>query len=111
MKYPILFLCVVLCSCFTRPALMTRDSFDGVEIGTPIDQIQTEVGSPYAVHSKGGDAQEYEYIERIDLGSQTVLENHYFLIVREGRVVSKRMTQERSPAYDLIYSDDPNFAQ
>lgn len=98
----------LLSSCFTRPALMTRESFDNIQIGSSYANIAASVGEPYNVNSIGEDTKEYEYIEKMELGSEVTVENHYFLIVTNGQVVGKRATQERSPAFNLIYQEDPN---
>jgi hypothetical protein len=96
-------------SCFSRPSLMTYADYDKVEMGTSIVQLQSEIGKPYTIHTKEGGIVEYEYIERINTGNNLVAENHYFLIVEEGKVVGKYMNREKPPAYDLIYQDEPNY--
>ena len=88
---------------------MTYESYDKIQTGTSIAQVQSDIGKPYAIHNKKGNIVEYEYIERIDTGNNLVAENHYFLIVENGQVVGKYMKQEKSPAYDLIYQDEPNY--
>lgn len=98
-----------LTACFSRPALMTYTDYDKVELGTSIAKLQSDIGKPYAIHSKEGGSEEYEYIERIDTGNNIVAENHYFLIVQDGKVVGKYMNRERPPAYDLIYQEEPNY--
>jgi len=98
-----------LASCFSRPALMTYSDYDRIELGTPIARLQSEIGKPYAIHTKKGGAEEYEYIERIDSGNNLIAENHYFLLVQDGKVVGKYMSRERPPAYDLIYQEEPNY--
>ena len=90
---------------------MTQGTFEDIQIGTSIHEVRGLAGSPYAIRHRRDHSQEYEYIERIDIGTQTVTENHYYLIVRDGHVVSKCRRQERPPAYNLIYSEDPNFSQ
>ncbi len=87
---------------------MTRESFDSIELGTPITQVRQEMGEPYSIR-KIGNAEEYEYLERIDLAQELVAENHYFLKVVDGKVVSKKVKTERQPAYDMIYQEDPNY--
>lgn len=99
---------VLLCSCFSHRALMTSENYDNVLLGTPIDDVEEIVGQPYAIHPKGGGTEEYEYIERIDLQNGNYFENHYFLVVTDGQVEAKYTTRERSPAYNLIYEEDPN---
>jgi hypothetical protein len=108
-KFSIFFALLILASCFSRPALMTYSEFNDVELGTSIASIKSEIGEPYAVHDKKNGAQEYEYIERIDVGNNVVAENHYFLIIQDGKVTGKYMKRERPPAYDLIYQDEPNY--
>jgi hypothetical protein len=98
-----------LMGCFSRPALMTGMEYDSVQIGSSIAKLQEEIGKPYAIHAKENGRMEYEYIERIDAGNHLIAENHYFLIVEEGKVVGKYMTRERPPAYDLIYQPEPNY--
>ena len=88
---------------------MTYSEFNDVELGTSITSIETQIGKPYAIHDKKGGGQEYEYIERIDIGNNVAAENHYFLIVQDGKVKGKYMKRERPPAYDLIYQDEPNY--
>lgn len=98
-----------LASCFTHSAMMTQETFGTISLGTPISEVVNEVGSPYAIHSKGGGVEEYEYVERVGSENSLIYENHYFLKVSQGQVVSKRMTREKLPAYDLIYQEDPNY--
>ncbi len=97
-----------LTACFSRPALMTHSDYDNIQLGTSIAQVQSEIGKPYSIHHKDG-VDEYEYIERIDSGNNLIAENHYFLIVEDGKVTGKYMTREKPPAYDLIYQEEPNY--
>lgn len=104
----VFFSLLLLTACFSRSSVMTGDNFDNIHIGTPIASVEKEVGRPYKIHSKGGNREEYEYIERINMGQCLVSENHYFLIVVDGEVVGKYITREKAPSYDLIYIEDPN---
>jgi hypothetical protein len=101
---------LLLSACFTSGARMTSDTYDNIQMGTPIASVEKEIGKPYAVRSKGFNTKEYEYIERIDMGNNLVAENHYFLVVTDGQVVGKYITREKPPAYDLIYQEDPNWS-
>lgn len=88
--------------------MMTYSAFDQVQVGTPIADLHSQVGQPYAIHHKeSGD--EYEYVERINVGNSRFAENRYFLIVQHGKVVGKYMSREQPPAYDLIYQEEPNY--
>ncbi|HAZ15466.1 MAG: hypothetical protein A2Y28_00785 [Chlamydiae bacterium GWC2_50_10] len=107
----VLFFALGLCSgCFTRSALMTRGSFDELHLGAPASEVVARVGRPYKVHTLSSGREEYEYIERLSLGKNLVMENHYFLVLVEGRLISKRFSQERPPLYDIIYHDDPTLS-
>jgi hypothetical protein len=87
---------------------MTRKNFDEVYPGEPVIEVQKKAGAPYAIRSQPNGTEEYEYIERIPLGTEVVEENHYYLVIKNGQVVSKRINRETPPAYDLIDDDDPN---
>ena len=100
---------ICLSSCFSRPSMMTYESFDKVQVGTAVTDLKQEIGKPYAIHHKDGGSEEYEYVERINVGNSLIAENHYFLIVQNGKVVGKYMSRERPPAYDLIYQEEPNY--
>ena len=102
-----LLLCLMIGGCAGRASMMTREQFQEVRLGEPICEVEVCVGEPYAIHDKGGHTEEYEYIEKVRMGNDAVLEYHYFLLVTDGRVVSKRTATKRPPAFDLIYTDDP----
>ena len=89
---------------------MTKESFGEIYLGTPVKEVYARAGSPYQINSLGCGKEEYEYIEKIDIGNSVVLQNRYFLVIMEGQVVSKRFCQERPPAFDFIYKDDPTLS-
>ncbi len=88
---------------------MTKGEYDAVLIGEPFMVIQKQNGAPYAVHPVGHGAKEYEYIERIEMGNHFIAENHYYILVENGKVVGKYMKQQLTPAYDLNYQQEPNY--
>ena len=105
----ILALTVILSSCFSRSAVMTRNNFDEISVGSSVLEVEKKAGKPFAVYKQEGGDVEYEYIERIFLGEELLEERHYFLIIKEGKVVSKRLGgTQHPPAYDEIYEADPN---
>lgn len=97
-----------LVGCFSRSAMMDQEQFSALLLGTSVTELEKQAGKPYQIHDKGGGKLEYEYIERVNTGECFVAENHYFIVVVNGEVVGKHMKQEKSPAYDLIYIEDPN---
>ena len=100
----------LLTGCFSKSSLMTMESFDQVQVGTPITNVIEKNGEPYTIHSSHGSS-EYKYVEKITSGNRLLYENHYTLFVQDGTVVGKTAIQERPPAFDLIYQDDPNHSQ
>ena len=98
---------IVLAAC-SHTAMMTRPNYEEITIGSSVSDVKAKVGTPYSIRKQADGTEEYEYIERIPLGTEVVQENHYYLIIKNGQVVSKRMNQQTPPAYDLIYDDDPN---
>jgi hypothetical protein len=102
-------LLLMLSSCFSRPGLMTEKDFAAVQIGMPYSTIEKDIGQAYTARVIDQHTVEYEYIERVQAGNALVAENHYYILVKDGKVVSKRFSQETAPAYDIIYSQDPNF--
>src|SRR5262245_8188888 len=100
---------LLLTSCFSRNAMMTYSQYDGIQSGMTVSDLKSEVGEPYAIRNTGDGIQEYEYIERIDTGNNIAAENHYFIVIKDGKVIGKRMKREGPPAYDLIYQTEPNY--
>jgi hypothetical protein len=88
---------------------MTGETYSTISLGTPVESLSADIGRPYAIHYKENGIREYEYIERIRNDRSLVSENHYILTIENGKVVSKRMWQEKSRAYNLIYEYDPNY--
>ena len=99
-----------LTSCFSRTAMMSKEDYDSVTVGTSVADLESKVGRPDAIHSKGPDRQELEYIERIGMNTYYSIENKYFIEVMNGIVVGKRMLSRRSPAYEFMYQSEPNFS-
>lgn len=108
MKKYFIIACLFLAGCSSAHNAMSSDSFADVQLGMTVEEMKKRYGTPYEVHHRGGNLDEYEYIEPFDMGHKIVLENHYFIMVENHRVVGKRMVQETRPAFDLIYHENPN---
>ena len=71
---------------------MTMESFQEIPIGSSEEEVVASAGKPYAVHKKGDGTLEYEYIERFrGTGNRNIQERHYYLLVKDGKVTSKRV--------------------
>ena len=101
-----LFLAVVS-TCLGAP-VMTRREFYEVDVGTSAKTLVEKYGEPYSIRSQKNGRQLYLYIERIPILEQTVEQNNYIFVIKNGEVVSKHYTRELPPNYDELYDDDPN---
>ena len=84
----------LVASCSSGHDIMTMDSFYEVPTGTKKAALIKEMGKPYAIHQKGPNEEEYEYIEKVTMGQRVVSERHYYFLIRNGVVVSKRMEEQ-----------------
>lgn len=90
-------LALPLCfSCSSGGSIVTMQSFYEIPIGASESEVVTTAGKPYAIHKKEDGSVEYEYIERFKVGDRYTEERHFFLLIKDGKVVSKR-TQQMSP--------------
>lgn len=87
--------------------MMTGDTYAQVEIGESIQKVKNEYGKPYAIHHRDMDSEIYEYNEKIMMGTTTIVQKRYFLVVREGRVVGKYVKIGKPTFIQQIYSNDP----
>ncbi len=89
-------------------SVMTHQDFNSIELGTPVTEVTKQYGDPLKITRQKDGSQVYEYVERLKISEETVQENNYKLVIKNGQVVSKRYNQELPPAYDEIYDEDPN---
>ena len=78
---------------------MTNNSFYDIPIGSSPTEVVATAGKPYAIHKKDDGSVEYEYIERIKVGERNLEERHYFLLIKDGKVVSKRVEAQVPAPY------------
>lgn len=97
MKYSIIYLTFgLLTACSLGGAMVTMDRFYDVDLSTSKEELVASLGEPYAVREKEDGSIEYEYVERIKIGSRNAEVRSYFIVMKDGVVVSKRVG-ERSP--------------
>jgi len=90
----------LLASC-TQGKYMTYDDYHDVAMGQEISDIQVQMGRPYEVKELSNTVQEYIYIERISIGDSREMFRKYILTVEDGKVINKRVKEEKSPAVQL----------
>lgn len=76
-------------------------AFYDVPIGASTPEMIETVGKPYAVHKKDDGSTEYEYIERFKVGYRNMQTRRYFILVKDGKVISKRVEQTSPIPYYL----------
>jgi hypothetical protein len=91
--------CILLSACASGGSLMTNQAFFDIPIGSSQNEVIATAGEPYAIHKKEDGSVEYEYIERFKVGARETQERHYFLLIKDGKVVSKRVDQSSPPPY------------
>ena len=82
-----------LIGCGLSGNVVTMDSFSNVDLCTTVDQVKACLGDPYAINEIGDGCLEYEYIERIPIGARNLEERHYYIVIKDVYVVSKRIKQ------------------
>lgn len=89
----------LLASCAIGGKVVTMDAFYEIDLCTTTPQVVAALGKPYAIHRKDDGAVEYEYIERIKIGGRDAEERRYFILIKDGIVVSKRVKQSSPLPY------------
>ena len=84
-------LLVLFSSCAIGGPMVTIDSFYEIDLCTKTTQVVAHLGKPYAIHHLDDGCVEYEYIERIKIGARDAEERHYFIMMKDGEVISKRV--------------------
>lgn len=95
----LLIFCILLGACASGGSMTTLNSFYDVPVGASQDEVIATMGKPIATHKKEDGAIEYEYVERFKTGGRTVNERHYYILLKEGKVVSKRVKQDSPLPY------------
>lgn len=79
---------------------MTAQAFYDVPVGVSTKELKEIAGKPAAIHKKDN-ITEYEYVERFNNGARTTLERHYYFVIKEDKVVSRRVEQVSPPPYSI----------
>ena len=85
---------------------MTNERFADIAIGTPITSIEQDFGKPISIKSAARNQQVYEYIERINMGTNVIQVRRYYLVVSKGKVVGKYVRYTNPPPYSDIYNEE-----
>ncbi len=88
-----------LAACASGGSAMTMDAFYDVPVGSTQEEVVAALGKPVTTHRLNDGSVEYEYIERFKIGGRNVEERRYYILMRDGKVVSKRMKQSEPLPY------------
>lgn len=86
-------------SCMMGHRVMTINGFSDISLGMSAEQVEKQAGTPYDVHDLGEGRMEFEYIERIKMGTQDIEERHYYILFKNDRVSGKRMKEISPPPF------------
>lgn len=98
----VILLLVLFCMSCAGP-VMSHDDFNAVHFGDTLDALVAKNGVPYEVKQMPGGVVEYHYIERIPIRPDMAEEHHYYFVIKDGKVYSKRTTSNSS-SVDLNFS-------
>jgi len=89
----------------TGRTAMTNERFADIAIGTPVSTLEDHFGKPATIKSNGRRQQVYEYLERVNMGTDTVQLRRYYFVITDGKVVGKYVRFSNDPAYQEIYEN------
>jgi hypothetical protein len=87
-----------LAACGSR--VMTSNCFYAISTGISKEELVKLAGKPFCIHRKC-DCLEYEYIERFNNGNRVIQENHYYFVIKNDRIISRRVEYVNPPPYSI----------
>lgn len=97
MKKLLTLFCLFLGSCASGGPVLSVCGFYDVPVGATQEEMIAQAGDPVATRRFNDGTIEYEFIERFKVGARILTERHYFILVRDGVVISKRMIEVSPP--------------
>ncbi len=86
-------------ACASGGSVTTLDAFYDIPVGATQEEVVSQLGKPMATYKCEDGTIEYEYIERIKAGSRNITERKYYILIKDGKVVSKGLKRSSPPAY------------
>lgn len=78
---------------------MTLNSFYDIPVGATQEEVIAAGGKPFVIRQLKDGSVEYEYIERFKAAGRNINERHYYILMKDGKVISKRVKQTSPPPY------------
>lgn len=83
-------------ACASGGHITTIGSFEEVSIGSSKAEVREFIGDPISEKKLADGSTEYVYIERFKAGNRNLILRRYYIVMKDGVVVSKRV-EEASP--------------
>ncbi len=94
------FFCLMFTACASGGKATSMEAFYDVQVGSSREQVISSLGDPVAIHRHEDGSVEYEYVERLRAGSRDLSERRYLILIKDGKVVSKKVKQSSPLPYD-----------
>ena len=105
MKYTPLLVLALISGCTGSP-VMTSHEFAEIEVGTKSKALEKQFGVPVSVITTKDGKTVYEYVEKINIGGQTVEMRNYYFLIEDGAVAKKKFNSTVRPPFENIQRED-----
>lgn len=105
MKYTSLLIVALISGCTGSP-IMTSHEFAEIEVGTETKVLEKQFGVPVSVITTKDGKKVYEYVEKINIGGQTVEMRNYYFLIEDGMIAKKKFNSTVRPPFDNIQKED-----
>lgn len=92
-------LILLFAACSSGGRVTSMDAFYSVDFSSTEAEVVATLGKPHSVTKTADGCTEYEYLERIKIGGRMAESRRYFIVMKDGLVISKRVQQTSPPAY------------
>jgi hypothetical protein len=86
-----------MAACASGNRIVTMNTFYDIPIGATKEEIIAKTGDPAVIRKLDDGIIEYEYVERMRVGSRLMQERYYILVLKDNVVISKRVEQRSPP--------------
>ena len=94
---------LILAACGSGQKVTTMESFYEIPIGASKSEVVALAGEPMSIRHLENGNDEYEYIERLRAGSRVLQERRYILVLKDGKVIARRVEYAGPPSTSTDY--------
>ena len=99
----ILFSLLLLTSCGSGQRVTTMESFYEIPIGASKNEVIAQAGEPMTSRRLEDGDEEFVYVERLTASNRVLQERRYILILRDGKVFSRRVEYVAPPSTSTTF--------